>query len=129
MKRHETHLKSVANLPETPSCPSSSSPRPWRPGSRGGSLQSCLLRSLRSFSFVSAVDAFFFFLAELNPDVGCVVVADVLHRRQLRQEAQLAADQPAAEAKVPDPGESAEKEMEGKLAGAVEPVRNSASIM
>ncbi|KAF6831385.1 pantothenate transporter liz1 [Colletotrichum plurivorum] len=61
--------------------------------------------------------------------VVLVFVADFLHKRQLRQEAMLAAEQPASEAKVPDPGESAEKEIEARLSGAVEPVKNSSSII
>ncbi|TEA20987.1 putative transporter SEO1 [Colletotrichum sidae] len=61
--------------------------------------------------------------------VALVLVADFLHKRQLRQEADAAAEQPAAETKAADPDEVKEKETENKLSGAIEPVRNSSSII
>ncbi|KAF4869121.1 Pantothenate transporter liz1 [Colletotrichum siamense] len=61
--------------------------------------------------------------------VVLVLVADFLHKRQLRQEAAAVANQPASEAEVADPVDAQEKEIENKLVGAVEPVRNSATII
>ncbi|KAF3802557.1 Pantothenate transporter FEN2 [Colletotrichum gloeosporioides] len=61
--------------------------------------------------------------------VVLVLVADFLHKRQLRQEAAAVANQPASEAQVTDPVDAREKEIENKLVGAVEPVRNSATII
>ncbi|KAM0817772.1 hypothetical protein AB5N19_03579 [Seiridium cardinale] len=56
-----------------------------------------------------------------------VLVTDYMHKRQLRQEAQLEAEIPPSEA---HPSESeTEKELDNKLAGAVEPVRGSIAIM
>ncbi|TDZ30016.1 Pantothenate transporter liz1 [Colletotrichum spinosum] len=61
--------------------------------------------------------------------VALVLVADFLHKRQLRQEADAAAEQPAAETKAADPDEVKEKETENRLSGVIEPVRNSSSII
>ncbi|GKT41271.1 pantothenate transporter liz1 [Colletotrichum spaethianum] len=46
-----------------------------------------------------------------------------------RQEAQVAAAQPVSEAAMPGEGEEKEKEMDNKLSGVIEPVRNSSSII
>ncbi|KZL67712.1 major facilitator superfamily transporter (pantothenate transporter liz1) [Colletotrichum tofieldiae] len=60
--------------------------------------------------------------------VVLVCIADFLHKRQLRQEAQLAVAQPVSETAVE--GEGGERgEVDNKLTGAIEPVRNSSSII
>ncbi|KAI3528279.1 pantothenate transporter liz1 [Colletotrichum filicis] len=58
-----------------------------------------------------------------------VLIADFLHKRQLQQEAQAAGEQPASETVVEGEVEKKEKEMEGRLSGAIEPVRNYSSII
>ncbi|TDZ68015.1 Pantothenate transporter liz1 [Colletotrichum trifolii] len=58
-----------------------------------------------------------------------LVYADFLHKRQLRQEADAAAEQPAAETKAADPDEVKEQETENKLSAATEPVRSSSTII
>jgi ACS family pantothenate transporter-like MFS transporter len=51
-----------------------------------------------------------------------------MHKRQLRQEAQLEAELPPSEAARTSESET-EKELDNKLAGAIEPVRGSVTIM
>ncbi|KAL2873483.1 hypothetical protein SGCOL_011326 [Colletotrichum sp. CLE4] len=61
--------------------------------------------------------------------VVLVFVADFLHKRQLRQEAQAAAERPASETVVESEGDKKDQEMEGRLSAAIEPVQNSSSII
>ncbi|KAJ0341659.1 hypothetical protein COL922a_002098 [Colletotrichum nupharicola] len=68
-------------------------------------------------------------ISSMNGLFYATIVADFLHKRQLRQEAAAVANQPASEAEVTDPVDAQEKEIENKLVGAVEPVRNSATII
>lgn len=67
--------------------------------------------------------------APTHADSEHAVVADFLHKRQLRQEAEAAENQPVSDAEVAEPADEQGKEVENKLAGAVEPVRNSSSII
>ncbi|KAJ0269886.1 hypothetical protein COL940_012101 [Colletotrichum noveboracense] len=68
-------------------------------------------------------------ISSMNGLFYATIVADFLHKRQLQQEAAAVANQPASEAEVTDPVDAQEKEIENKLVGAVEPVRNSATII
>ncbi|KAJ0305825.1 hypothetical protein COL516b_004933 [Colletotrichum fioriniae] len=61
--------------------------------------------------------------------VVLVLIADFLHKRQLRREAHAAGEQPTSETVVEGKADKKEKEMEGRLSGAIEPVRNSSSII
>ncbi|KAK1993601.1 pantothenate transporter liz1 [Colletotrichum falcatum] len=58
-----------------------------------------------------------------------VFVADFLHKRQLRQESQAPADEPASEVSEKDSGAEGEKEVNNKLSGVIQPVRSSSTIM
>ncbi|KDN64761.1 putative pantothenate transporter liz1 [Colletotrichum sublineola] len=61
--------------------------------------------------------------------VVLVFIADFLHKRQLRQESQVAADEPLSEVAVDDSVMKRENEMNDKLSGAIEPVKNSSTII
>ncbi|KAH8898963.1 pantothenate transporter liz1 [Thozetella sp. PMI_491] len=58
-----------------------------------------------------------------------VLLADFLHKRQLKQEAEAAGGSIPAELSVRDSEDAKEREIENKLVGAIEPVRNSSTII